>query len=485
MARKIAVSNLNASTIDILNTIRANAPYEYQQYVPEVTSEDDIVKVGDALYGYPSLANMFITALVNRIALVKVQSATFNNPYRELKKGYIENGETVEEIFTNIAKVIHFSYEKAPERLARRTVPDIRSAFHVINWRVMYPVSIDDNELRRAFLSMNGVQDLIARIVDTVYTANDYDEYLLFKYLIIKQVTSGKIHPEAVDTSDIKNSAKAFRGLSNKLTFMSTDYNSAGVMNTTPRDRQHIFMTAEFNAAFDVDVLAAAFNMDKADFMGKLHLIDSFDTFDNDRWAEIRAECDGLEEVTSTELNLMKDVQAVLVDSEFFQIYDYTNKFTEFYVGSGRYWNYWYHVDKAISASPFANAVVFVDSTATISNPSTINYTVTNISTSDNAIVYTLENAEDDALAYNELNFEQTQQATTDGVAIHKYGAVIVPILTGDDAITSVSLVAKLGSDTYTGTIQVVGIEADASADPPVVAVPATAIGDTITMTKQ
>ena len=44
-----------------------------------------------------------------------------------------------------------------------------------------------------------------------------------------------------------------------------------------------IFMDADFNAEFDVDVLSAAFNMEKADFMGRLFLIDDFTSFDNER----------------------------------------------------------------------------------------------------------------------------------------------------------------------------------------------------------
>ena len=104
MARRVAVNTLNASTIDILNTIRANASYEYQSSVPAITNENEIPKVGEVLYGYPALANQFINALVNRIALVRVNSATFNNAYANLKKGYLEFGETVEEVFVAITK---------------------------------------------------------------------------------------------------------------------------------------------------------------------------------------------------------------------------------------------------------------------------------------------------------------------------------------------------------------------------------------------
>ena len=63
MAKKIAISTLNASTLDILNTIRQNASYEYQSLVPEVTSEHDVPAVGQVLMGYPAMANQFLNAL--------------------------------------------------------------------------------------------------------------------------------------------------------------------------------------------------------------------------------------------------------------------------------------------------------------------------------------------------------------------------------------------------------------------------------------
>lgn len=229
MAKRIALTTLNASTYDILNTIRANSGYEYQSLVPKVTKETDIPMVGEVLYGYPSLANQFINALVTRIALVRVKSATFNNAYAELKKGYLEFGETVEEVFVSIAKAREFSVEKAPQRECARTLPDVKSAFHAMNWRVQYPITIQHDDLRTAFLSVTGVEDLIARIIDSVYTAVEYDEFLLFKYLMIKAISHGKMYPVSIADGDIKNSAVAFRGMSNQITFLSADYNSASV----------------------------------------------------------------------------------------------------------------------------------------------------------------------------------------------------------------------------------------------------------------
>lgn len=201
MARRVAMSNLNASTLDILNTIRANASAEYQASVPAISDVRDIPKVGEALWGYPNLANQFLGALINRIAAVRVKAATFNNAYAELKKGYLEFGETVEEVFVQIAKAREFSPEKAESRELKRTIPDVRAAFHTMNYRVEYPITIQNNDLRQAFLSESGVQDLIARIVDAIYTGAEYDEFLLFKYLIIKAVAHGKMYPVDFDAT--------------------------------------------------------------------------------------------------------------------------------------------------------------------------------------------------------------------------------------------------------------------------------------------
>lgn len=468
MAHRIAVSTLNASTVDIMNVIRDNASLAYQNSVPVVQTATDIPRVGEVIYGTPAFSNEFINALVNRIALVRVQSATFNNPYERMKKGYLDFGESVEEIFVNIAKVFEFSQDKAESRELKQYKPDVKSAFHAMNWQVMYPVSISDEQLRMAFLSAEGVTNLIAKIVDSVYTAANYDEYLLFKYMLIKSATSGKMKPVAVDASDPKNYAKAFRGTSNMLQFMKSEYNSAHVLNTTPKNRQVIFMDAQFNADFDVDVLSAAFNMGKAEFMGSLFLVDDWTSFDNDRWSVIRANSDGVEEVTAAELALMQNVKAIVLDEEWFQIYDNLNKFTEKFIASGLRWNYFYHTWKTVSFSPFANAVLFVLNTASIANPASVAYTVEAVDEADFAKVITLIPADADTLGDRNMVFVQTQALTTLGVAVQPYGAIFVPSAVLEGGSTSVSVQAKLGADTYSATVDLATV----------------AVGDTVTLAK-
>lgn len=425
MPRKIALSTINASTIDIINTIRANASAEYQNRVPVVERERDLTGVGTVLFGYPALANEFLSSLVNRIAAVRIKSATFNNPYVELKKGYLEFGETVEEVFVKLAKAREFSPEKAAARELKRTIPDVKTALHCINIKMQYPITVQNEDLRQAFLSFAGVEDLISKIINSVYTAAEYDEFLLFKYLMIKGVTHGQFKPIAA-TADIKDSAVKMRAASNAMTFVSNKYNAAEVHTNTPKDDQFIFMDSQFNANFDVNILAEAFNMDKADFMGHLKLVDDWTSFDNDRFSTIVEETNSFEPVTEAELAIMAHVQAVLVDREFFQIYDALGVMSEKYVANGLYWNYFYNVWKVVSTSPFSNAIVFVDSTASTTLPSTITAKVESVSSNGKETTISLDVQGDASLTGHELTFKQTEEATQKGVGVLPYGGYIL-----------------------------------------------------------
>jgi hypothetical protein len=245
--------------------------------------------------------------------------------------------------------------------------------------------------------------------------------------------------------STMNDAAIAFRGASNKLQFIDSEYNAAGVHTATPKEDQYIFMDADFNASYDVSVLAAAFNMDKAEFMGKLKLIDSFTTFDNDRFDVIRANSDQLEEVTAAELALMADVKAVLVDGEWFQVYDNVTKFTETYVASGMYWNYFLNIRKTIASSPFSNAIVFVGANASAGDPATLTFKVGSVSTDNNSAVYTLEIDSATGLGPQNYRFIQDETAVEAGIAVHPYGAFIMP----EDASAYTAKLA-CGSSTYT-----------------------------------
>ena len=371
-ATPVVTKSLTKSSVDILNAIRNSASANYRDYVPAANAEqDNIREIGAIIMNYPVLQNEFLSALVNRIGRVLITSKTYANPWSAFKKGILEFGETIEEIFVNIAKPFQYDPSEAASYVFRREIPDVRAAFHILNYQKFYKATIQNEQLRQAFLNWNGITDLIAKIVDSMYTAANYDEFQTMKYMLAKHILQGELYPtqiSAATAANAKSIVTAVKGVSNNYEFMSTKYNQAGVANYSMKDNQYLIVSADFDAIMDVEVLAAAFNMEKAEFLGHRILIDSFGELDTTRLGQLFSGDPNYTPLTTDEINALKAIPAVLVDGDYFMIFDNLFNFTEQYNGEGLYWNYWYHAWKTFSVSPFANASVFVPGTPAVSS---------------------------------------------------------------------------------------------------------------------
>lgn len=382
MPVKPKIRTLTTSAADILNVIRNNASVDYRNYVPKADANDveSVRTIGAIIMDYPALQNEFLNALVNRIGRVMLTSKMYSNPIAFFKKGVLEYGESIEEIFVNIAKVQEFNPEIAEQEVFKRVVPDVRAAFHIMNYQKFYKATVTQEQLKQAFLSWDGVTDLIARIVDSMYTGANYDEFLVMKYLLARHILDGRVYPVTVPTVNADN-AKAIvttvKGVSNKLTFMNSDYNPAAVRTFTDKTDQYMIVNSVFDATMDVNVLASAFNMDKAEFLGHRVLIDGFGDLDVARLGEIFAGDPTYNEPSQDELTALNAIPAVIVDKDWFMVFDMLTQFTEQYNGQGLYWNYFYHVWKTFSVSPFANSVLFVPGTPSVTSVTVSPTTVT------------------------------------------------------------------------------------------------------------
>lgn len=364
MATKPKIVTLTNSSVDILNVIRNNATINYKTYVPVATADaESIREIGAIIMDNPQLQNEFLSALVNRIGRVLVTSKMYANPWSMFKKGTLEFGETIEEIFVNIAKPFQFDPNVAETNLFKREIPDVRSAFHIMNYQKYYKTTIQNDQLRQAFLSWQGITDLIAKIVDSMYTGANYDEFQTMKYMLAKHILNGRMYPitiPAVTEANIKSIVSTIKGVSNNYEFMSNKYNVAGVQNFSKKKDQYLLINSNFDATMDVEVLASAFNMDKAQFIGQRVLVDSFGSLDIERLNILFADDSTYTEISESDLQALDAIPCVLVDKDWFMIFDNFHNFTEQYNGEGLYWNYWYHVWKTFSVSPFANNALFI-----------------------------------------------------------------------------------------------------------------------------
>lgn len=360
---------LNASSVDILNAIRNSASTNYRDFVPTAkNTSESIRRIGEIIMQYTPLQNEFLNALVNRIARVIITSKMYSNPLSMFKKGLIDFGETIEEIFVNIANPHQYDVEESENKVFAREIPDVRAAFHTLNYKKFYKQTIQNKDLNQAFLSWDGITDLISKIVNAMYTAANYDEFVTTKYMLAKAILDGRLSAITVDANDAKGAVTKIKGVSNALTFMSNNYNVAGVQTFTDKDDQYLLVNSQFDSEIDVEVLASAFNMSKAEFMGHRILIDGFGTLDVARLNALFKDDPNYEEPSQDTLTALNAIPAVLVDKNFFMIFDNMFEFTENYNGQGLYWNYFYHTWKTFSMSPFANALVFVPAVPSVTS---------------------------------------------------------------------------------------------------------------------
>lgn len=428
---------MDTQVLNILNAIRNNASNEYRDYVPPITDVSQLRQIGTIIMDYPALQNQFLSALINRIGRVLIATRLYQNPWSRFKQGMLDYGETVEEIFTNIAKPYQFEgSQTTPTTQFKKHMPDVRAAFHVMNYQKYYPVTIEEQKLRQAFLSADGVSNLIGDIVNSIYTAANYDEFLTMKYLLARTILNGRMYPievsqaTAANAKDIVTEVKAH---SNVLEFPSTLYNPAHVFQHTPKEEQMIFINAKFDAVVDVNVLASAFNMDKAQFMGQRILIDSFGALDTERLNLLFADDPNYVEITAAELAALDAIPMAVVGEKFFMVFDNLNEFTEAYNGELLYWNYFYHQWKTFSTSPFENALVYVPTTPTVSSVSVTPDTATVAANSSLQLTVTVETT---GFAPQTVTYE----SDTEGVTVTEGGVVQVDAgVSGDVTITVTS----------------------------------------------
>lgn len=336
-----------ANGVKLLNTIRANSSAVYQDRIPEATAEN-IHDVGDAILSFEAQANEFVNALINRIGLVILNNRMASNPLAALKKGRLAVGETIEEVYIDVIKVQTYDPRSAQDTLFKRHLPNVLSVFHSVNSELNYPLTISNEQLRKAFLSYDSLDRFIAGLVDSMYKSATLDEFILMKQLISEYGEGGRFIVEPItavtDAATAREAMIKIKAVSDGMTIFNNAMNYAGVWTSTPKEDQYLITTPDFNARMDVDVLAAAFHMDKAEFAGHVIVVDNIgDLADN-------------------------GIEAILVDKNWYQVYDYLRTFKTAYNGEGLYWNYFYHVWTVYSLSPFSNAVAFGTTTATVTN---------------------------------------------------------------------------------------------------------------------
>jgi hypothetical protein len=343
---RITIQDVNQSlgitqTYDIVNAIRNSAGTQFQQYVP-LANADNVANVGAGIMINQTVQNDFIVNLIDRIGLVVVRRVLLQNPLKKFKKGQMPYGRTIEEIFTDITQAQKYNPDDSENTVFKRTIPNVKSLFHERNRQDFYTQTVSDEQLKTAFTSWDNFSNFVSSIISSIYNSAEVDEFEYMKLIIDNYFSKGLFTVVPVSAPTDQTTAKSFvktlRATARKMTLPngSRDFNSLAVRTRTDMDNLHLIIDADLEAEMDVEVLASAFNMSRTDFLGHVTVIDGF---------------------ASTGL------EAVLVDYDWFMVYDNLLKLETVRNPKGLYWNYFFHVWQTLSASRFSNAVAFVSGT--------------------------------------------------------------------------------------------------------------------------
>lgn len=384
---------------EILNTIRANASTEYQERVPEALGVGG--NVSQVFSQYPTMKNEFLTALTNKIARSLFYSKVFENPLKALHKGMLPFGYSLEQIFVQMAEGKGFwehwdvSGDEVKDLVGKRK-PDIKLLYIERNFAYKYKTTISDQQLRVAFNDQMGLSRLVEQIVSSVYSKAYFDEFNDMKKVLEAHAkgmflkydsTSGKYVETALTNTalpDGKNEAlmvlgeyatqeakgkaisKAIRTLAGRMAFPSDAMNSAGVKQWSDRQQLIYITTPEEQAELDVEVLANAFNMDKADVNVRVIIVDELPSLFNVESAKATKQ-DTYGTLLSAKLSVDRDnrtckCRGILMDADFIQAYDTLIESRTFDNGEGLYTNYFFHKQGIMSTCYFGQIVYLVDS---------------------------------------------------------------------------------------------------------------------------
>ena len=325
-------------SVSVLNNIRANASQEYQNRIPEATQQN-ISTVGNALQTYTMLYNEFCDALVNKIGKTILETKLFKNRLAKFKSGGLTNAQDVEEIFIEMAKA-EGSYNPAgPNPLGRRDNPDVKAIYHRLNRQDYYVVSIGDIDFVRVFRSEATLDNFISGLINSVYSGANFDEYQAMKNVLATYTGYCDYGvPAITDEASAKDFVKTVRKASQDMTFASTELNKAKVRTWTPVENQVLIVNKDVLAEVDVEVLAKAFNMGKTDIQVEIIPVEDFGS--------------------------LVDTYGLLLDKDFFRIWDTLSHMEPQRNAQGLFTNYFYHVHQILSASTFKNAIRLTTATA-------------------------------------------------------------------------------------------------------------------------
>lgn len=338
----------------------------YHQYVPVVTDSTTIGEFGVPILDSQNLnvMNDFVS-LLKKVVYTAVYNKTFNNPLANLEGDRMPLGNFIEDVYVNPAHARGFNVNDFAG-LLQKYEAEVAVQYLAVNSDLQYCVTLTREKIRNAFTSWDALEGLISGYINSLYNGAYLTRYNQAKGLVTAAYTGNNVQYQVIDEPTDEQSAKSLirqlRAAFSKMQIPSTRFNAWNKVKggrmalktwSDPEDVV-VLISADIEALVDVEVLAAAFNMSKADFLGRVIVVDDFNQYNDDGTVAV----DG------------SAIKAMIADRAWFKIKTQDFAMDEFYNANNRTWQYYLNDVRMVNFSLFANAIVFateapvVDATA-------------------------------------------------------------------------------------------------------------------------
>lgn len=286
----------------------------------------------------PSLNNInqkneFLGSLVNKIGRQEYASKAYLNPLAKFKKGFIDNANEIEEIY--VARVQGLAQDLDGTTTLKRVKPDVKTLYHNQEYGKCYTATITDKQVRQAFTSKDGVKRIADEILTQQHTGVEYDEYVAMKKAINDFAaaipgSAKRTITEVTNQTTAKEFVKKVKKDIGKMQFRSTNY--CEYEQHSKAEDLVLFVHIDYQAEIDVELLATAFNIDKAELNTRVVFVDGF---------------------TNTKL------RAVLLDVGAIKVFDTLYNNEQQRNAQGMFTNYHLNVEKIVSYSTLYNGASY------------------------------------------------------------------------------------------------------------------------------
>lgn len=347
-----------------LNRIRELSSEIYHQYMPVIDDDTDIGSIAGPLFQVPEVYNEFCSALINRIVYTQVEAMReFKNPLKDLEGSVMPLGYAGQDIYINPAKGRRYDADDFAGILTKYEA-DVKVQYLVKNMDLQYPVTVIRTKLKEAFVSWEALDTFINGLSASLYNGMYIDEYRYTKALVSSAYNNGSIIMDTVtDPSTSESVAKEFIRKSREyfLNFQtpSSTFNAwskvggAGrpiVTWTNPEDIV-LILRNDIRAYVDVNVLANAYQLGKADFLARnIYPVDNFDVYSDE----------------GTKIFDGSKIYAMIADRNWFKIKPIDVFMEDQRNANNRSYQLYLNNIKMYEYSLFANAILFVSEEPTV-----------------------------------------------------------------------------------------------------------------------